>query len=171
MKFEALYLEYKNLVFNLALQYVQNIEDAEEITQDTFVSVHFSLNSFKADSKISTWIYRIAINKSLDFLKSKKRKKRFGYLTSIFFDDSSELKYDVPFFNHPGVQLESKEDLQDIFKKINELPERQKTALILNKIEKLKLNEIADIMNLKPKAVESLVQRAKVNLSKKISDK
>ena len=171
MKFEALYIEYKNLVFNLALQYVQNIEDAEEITQDTFVSVHFSLKSFKADSKLSTWIYRIAINKSLDFLKSKKRKKRFGYLTSIFFDDSSKLKHDVPFFNHPGVQLESKEALQDIFKKINELPERQKTALILNKIEKLKLNEIADIMNLKPKAVESLVQRAKVNLSKKISDK
>jgi len=59
------------MVYNLALHYVQNIQDAEEITQDVFVSVYQSLAKFKESSTISTWIYRIAINKSLDYIKSK----------------------------------------------------------------------------------------------------
>ncbi|MBK9801179.1 MAG: RNA polymerase sigma factor [Bacteroidetes bacterium] len=84
MNLEELYKEHKNLVFNLALNYVQNVQDAEEITQDVFVTIHFSLHSFKAESKITTWIYRITINKSLDFIKARQRKKRFAFITSLF---------------------------------------------------------------------------------------
>ena len=68
------------MVFNLALQYVQNTEDAEEITQDVFVKIHFSKDNFKNQSAWRTWIYRITINQSLDFLKAKKisqDKKRY----------------------------------------------------------------------------------------------
>jgi RNA polymerase sigma factor (sigma-70 family) len=67
---------HKDLVYNLALSYVQNSEDAEEITQDVFIAVYQSISSFKAQANIKTWIYRIAINKSLDFIKAKKRQKR-----------------------------------------------------------------------------------------------
>jgi RNA polymerase sigma-70 factor (ECF subfamily) len=69
--FEELYDEHKRMVYNLALHYVQNSQDAEEITQDVFVSVYQSLATFKESSTISTWIYRMAINKSLDYIKSK----------------------------------------------------------------------------------------------------
>ncbi len=168
MNLESLYNQYKNLVYNLALQYVQNTEDAEEITQDVFVSIHQNKDSFKENSTISTWIYRITINKSLDFIKAKKRKKRFGFVTSLFYDNSNDIKYDVQQFNHPGVEMEQKETLASIFKHINDLPDNQKTALILMKIESKTQKEAAEIMNMSTKAVESLVQRAKTNLSNKL---
>jgi len=158
------------MVYNLALNYVQNVEDAEEITQDVFVSVYQSLHSFQENSSLSTWMYRITINKSLDFLKSKQRKKRFALLTSLFFDNSNDLKHNPPEFNHPGVLLEHKEALGKLFKVINELPNKQKTALILHKIEQKSQAEVAEIMNISLKAAESLIQRAKANLSKKLDN-
>ncbi len=170
MTLEELYKEYKNLVFNLALQYVQNTEDAEEITQDTFVAVYQSISMFKAESKISTWIYRITINKSLDFIKAKNRKKRFAFFTSLFHEDSNEVRYDKASFDHPGVQLENKEAIETIFNHINKLPANQKTALLLNKLEGKRVAEIGEIMGFSNKAVESLIQRAKANLAKKIDN-
>jgi RNA polymerase sigma factor (sigma-70 family) len=67
------------MVFNLALQYVQNYEEAQEIAQDVFVSVNQSMPTFKGESSIKTWVYRITINKSLDHIKAKKRKKTFRF--------------------------------------------------------------------------------------------
>ncbi len=169
MLFKDLYRLYKNLVFNLALQYVQNTEDAEEITQDVFVSVFQSLSSFQENSKHSTWIYRITINKSLDFIKAKQRKKRFAAIVSLFSSDTGKMRFDKPTFDHPGVVLEQKEALENIFKHLNDLPPNQKTALILSKIEYKSQTEIAEIMQLSVSAVESLIQRAKANLNKKLS--
>lgn len=168
MTFEETYSKFSKLVFNLALQYVQNVEDAEEITQDVFVSVHHSLNDFQHNAEIQTWIYRIAINKSLDFIKAKNRKKRFAFITSLFHDDSNEVKHISPHFNHPGVLLEQKEALENLFQHINSLPDNQKTALILSKLEQKSQKEVAAIMNLSAKAVESLLQRAKTNLANKL---
>ncbi len=170
MQFSEIYEQHKDLVYNLALQYVQNIEDAQEITQDVFMSVHQAFERFNYNSKISTWIYRITINRSLDHIKAKKRKKRFAFITNLFGENVNEVKFDRPSFDHPGVQLEQKEDLEKIFGFMNELPDRQKTALILSKIEHKLTNEIAEIMNLSNRAVESLIQRAKANLSKKIDE-
>jgi RNA polymerase sigma factor (sigma-70 family) len=164
LRFDEIYDQYNNLVFNLSLQYVQNTNDAQEITQDVFVSVYHSLDNFKNNSKVSTWIYRITINKSLDFLKAKKRKKRFAFIISIF-GDTNDIVHDSKNFEHPGVLLEQKEALEKIFCSINKLPNNQKTALILNKIEYKSLAEIGEIMELSTKAVESLVQRAKKRLS------
>ena len=75
MIFDEIYDNNKDQVYNLALQYVQNQHDAQEITQDVFVAVYKSMSSFRKDSLMSTWIYRITINKSLDYLKARKRKK------------------------------------------------------------------------------------------------
>lgn len=162
MTLELLYEKYAKQVYNLALQYVQNGNDAEEITQDVFLAAHRSLDKFRDESNYGTWLYRITINKSLDFLKAKKRKKRFSWFTNeLSENDSIE-------FNHPGVLIENQEETAFIFSCINELPDNQKTALILNKIEQLPIVEIAVVMELSAKAVESLIQRAKTNLSKKI---
>lgn len=165
MTFQEIYTQHSKLVFNLALSYVQNKEDAEEITQDVFVSIHQSLTSFREQSQISTWIYRISINKSLDFIKAKRTKKRFAIFTSLFHDSGEEMGHGSYTFDHPGVLLEQKESAEFIFKQINKLPEKQKTALILSKLEQKSQKEIAEIMEISPKAVESLVQRAKQNLS------
>jgi len=163
-----IYDKHKNDVFNLALNYVQNIEDAEEITQDVFVKIHKNLKKFEQRANIKTWIYRITINTSLDFIKSKNAKKRFSFFSTLFHSESNEPLYHVADFNHPGVELEQREAIENIFKKINELPERQKTAIILSKIEGKSQKEISEIMKINEKAIESLIQRAKSALSQKI---
>ena len=171
MDFDELYQEHKDLVYNLALKYVQNIEDAEEISQDVFVAIFSGIDNFQHQAQLSTWVYKITINKSLDFIKAKKAKKRQGFLTSLFRPGGQE-ETSVQHsnyhdrFNHPGVQLESKEEVAFIMHCINQLPDKQKTALILHKLEEKSQVEIAKIMESTPKAVESLVQRAKGNLKK-----
>jgi RNA polymerase sigma factor (sigma-70 family) len=62
MTFKEIFDKYNKLVYNLALQYVQQKEDAEEITQDVFVKIHEKLSTFQQQSDIKTWIYRITIN-------------------------------------------------------------------------------------------------------------
>ena len=161
MDFETFYIKNKNFVYNLALQYVQNIEEAQEITQDVFLKALQKIHTFKGDATLETWLYRITINTSLDAIKAKKRKKRFA----IFSQNQDELnKYTN--FNHPGVTLENKEALQQLFGLINKLPQTQKTALILIKIEGKSIKEVAHILEKTPKAIESLLQRAKTQLKK-----
>jgi RNA polymerase sigma-70 factor (ECF subfamily) len=170
MTFDEIYFEHYKMVFNLALQYVQNIEDAEEITQDVFVKVFDNLNTFKKQSSLKTWIYRMAINQSLDFIKAKKAQKR-NFLSSLFSINDSNFKFQPSNFNHPGIELEQKEACQKIFEAINQLSDNQKTALILLKIEDKSQAETAEIMNLKVKALESLFQRAKNNLEILLNEK
>jgi RNA polymerase sigma factor (sigma-70 family) len=157
------------MVFNLALHYVQNVEDAEEITQDVFEAAYRGLDSFKQQAKHSTWLYRIAINKSLDFIRAKNTQKRFAFIKSIFHKDTGALQHDAPTFNHPGVQLEHKEATQNIFAAINKLPENQKNVVILMKIEGQSQAETAEVLGITTKAVESLFQRAKTNLAKTLN--
>lgn len=169
LPFETIYKDYKNLVYNLALSYVHNEEDAEDITQELFVKVYQRYSEYNPErSSLKTWVYQITINHCLDVIKSRKSKKRFGFLTSLFSDDTSEPIPEASHFDHPGVALEDKEAIQRLFAIIDTLPDNQRTALILNKIEDRSVKEVADIMQLSPKAVESLLQRAKVNFSKKI---
>lgn len=150
-------------MFNLALHYTQNVQDAEEITQDVFLKVFDKLDDFLAQSAVSTWVYRITINASLDFIKSKSRIKRGGHLNLIQVDDQD--KYlQLETSNHPGIELEQKEALNTLFNAINLLPNNQKTAIILLKIEQKKQSEVAEIMNISEKAVESLFQRGKKKL-------
>lgn len=168
MHFNQLYHKYKDLVYNLCLSYLPNREDAEDATQEIFVKIHHKLSSFRAAAQPKTWIYRIAINHCLDILKYKKRAKRFAFITQLFYPNSNQVIHHVFDFNHPGVQLEEKEALANLFKVIDELSEQQKTALILIKIEQLSLKEAAEIMEKTPKAVESLLGRAKKQLKKKL---
>lgn len=166
IQIKEIYDNHSVMVFNLCLNYLQNEHDAEEVTQDVFVKVYQQIDSFQQNSSIKTWIYKITVNQCLDFIKAKKRQKRFGFLFSI--TDNNEHLNDQDF-NHPGVLLENKEATEHIFKQINQLPHNQKTALILKTMDELSQKEIADIMNISVKAVESLLSRAKANLKEKLN--
>lgn len=158
------------MVYNLSLHYVQNIEDAQDITQEVFVKIHQNLSLYNPDkSGFKTWIYKITVNQSLDFIKAKKTTKRFGFIKSLFNIEDNDPNIDIAHFNHPGIQLEDKEQLQILFKHINNLPANQKTVLILSKVEGQSQKQVAAIMDLNIKAVESLLSRAKQNLLKKIN--
>ncbi len=164
LSFKELYNIHKDLVFNLALHFCQNREDAEEVAQDVFLTVHLKAKNFQNKSNIKTWIYRITVNKSLDFLKAKKTQKRNFFFTAKRIDD--DVSTSIGHFEHPGVLLEEKEEIAKIFAAINQLADKQKTAVILLKIEQKSQAETAEIMNTTSKAVESLFQRAKLNLKK-----
>jgi RNA polymerase sigma factor (sigma-70 family) len=161
--FKELVESRQSLVFNTIIGFLQNHEDAEDVTQDVFIKVFESIQQFKGESALSTWIYRVAVTSALEFLRKKKRKKRFGFLTPIW-NENNEPTVDVPDFHHPGVQLDNKEKAAMLFKAIRQLPENQQIAFILNKVESLSYQEVASIMQTSLSAVESLLHRAKSNL-------
>jgi RNA polymerase sigma-70 factor (ECF subfamily) len=168
--FRQLYELFKGKVYNTCLSYLQHSNDAEEATQDVFVEVHHSSATYKGTASVSTWIYRIAVNKCLDRIRYNNRQKRFAILSSLFNHDTGALIHDPPNFDHPGIKLENKEKAKVLFQAIWQLPENQKTAFILRQLEGLSQREIAEIMQMGEKAVESLIQRAKANLRGILSD-
>lgn len=163
--FKSLVTNYQDLVFNTALGIVQNSEDAEDVAQEVFIQVYRSIDQFKGDARLSTWIYRITTTKALDHIRSRKRKKRFAFITSLF-GPNDELVHEPVDFQHPGVALDRKEQAALLFQMIAQLPENQKVAFTLHKTEELSYQEIADVMQLSVSAVESLLFRARQNLRK-----
>ena len=157
------------MVYNTVLGIVQNNTEAEDITQEVFIKVFENISSFKGESKFSTWLYRIATTKALDFLRSKKRKKRFGFMKSLFGNEH-EAEPGLADFYHPGVQLDNKERSAVLFKAIGKLPDNQKAAFTLHKLEGLSYQEISEVMHTTVSAVESLMSRAKVNLRKELEE-
>lgn len=159
---------WKDMVYNTVLSILQHPTEAEDVTQDVFVQVFESIGQFKGDAKFSTWLYRIAVTKALDLLRKKKRKKRFAFLQSLFGINEEEIRHDAGFF-HPGVALENKERAAELFKAIDKLPENQKTAFLLHKVEGLSYQEVAEVMETTVPAIESLMHRARGNLRKSLA--
>ncbi len=163
--FKYLVDTYQDRVYNTALGIVQNAEDAEDVAQEVFIQVYRSISHFKGESKLSTWLYRIATTRALDLLRSRKSKKRFGLLQRLFGEGNEPL-YELPDFNHPGVALDRKENAAKLFKALGQLPENQRIAFTLHKMEDLSYQEISEVMQTSVPAVESLMHRAKQNLRK-----
>ncbi|MBL0358784.1 MAG: RNA polymerase sigma factor [Chitinophagaceae bacterium] len=168
--FKLLVNRYQDKVFNTAFGLLQQHGDAEDIAQEVFIQVYRSVHQFKGAAALSTWLYRITVTKCLDHIRSKKRKKRFGFTVSMFGADNQPV-YEAANFHHPGVALDKKEDAAMLFKMIDDLPENQKTAFVLNKLEDLSYLEIARIMKTTESAVDSLLQRARQNLKKAVAAK
>jgi RNA polymerase sigma-70 factor (ECF subfamily) len=167
--FKKLVDEWQDMVYNTALGIVQNAEDADDITQEVFIQVYKSVSSFKGDSKFSTWLYRITLGKALDHEKKKKRKKRFGFVQSLFGGDGVEQIHAVEF-EHPGVQMEKKERANELFSALKQIPDNQRIAFTLHKLEGQSYQQVAEIMNTTLYAVESLMSRAKTNLRKELKN-
>lgn len=168
--FKKLVDTYGQQVFNTALSFVQHRETAEDIVQETFVEVYRSIQKFNEQAELGTWIYRIAVNKCLDYIRYAKRRKRFGFLISLTGSTQDKPLPDNAAFYHPGIAVEQKENAQILYAAVDTLNETQRTVFILVYIEDMSQKEVAAIMDLNVKAVESLLQRAKANLRKKLGN-
>lgn len=159
--------EFQQKVFATCMSFVPNKEDAEDIAQEVFVEVFSSINRFKGNSKLSTWIYRITTNKCLEFIRKRNTKKRFAFMQSII---GNAIPMDKTSYftemNHPGVILENKEKSETLFFAINQLPEAQKVVFTLHKVDGKSYQEISDITEKSLSSVESLMFRSKKNLHK-----
>jgi RNA polymerase sigma-70 factor, ECF subfamily len=164
--FKNLVENYQNLVVNTCFGMVHNNEDAEDIAQDVFIEVFRSIQNFRADAKLSTWLYRIAVNRSLNHIRDNKRRKWFQSFDDVVKEKNLQINHYAS--ENPGTELESLQRANILHEAIGSLPENQKTAFTLNKYEDLSYKEIADIMNITVASVESLIHRAKVGLQKKL---
>lgn len=152
---------HKIFVHNTCYRFIGNHEQAEEAAQDVFFQIYKSASTFRHQSKVKTWLYRIAVNLSLNVIR---RDKRSRWIKIITIRETAELRD-----NEPGRQLERKE-MKDLIKSaVDALPEKQRTVFILNKYEGLSPKEIAEILGISANSVEVRIHRAKLNLQKKLS--
>ena len=163
--FQYLVETYKDLVYNTAYGLLQQAQDAEDVAQEVFLQVFRSIDGFKAEARLSTWLYRITTSRALDLIRSKKSKKRFGIIQRLWGGEEEE-PLDIPTRHHPGVALEQKEDAALLWKAITKLPENQRVAFTLHKLEGLSYQEVSEIMGNSIAAVESLMHRARLGLRK-----
>jgi len=155
---------YREPVLRMCRGFTRSAEDAEDLAQDVFLEVFRSIDRFKARSSLSTWIYRITVNKSLNFVRDRKNR---------VYDNSSQV---TDIENRGSIdysaykQLTQKELAKVLHKALDNLPAAQRTAFVLSKYEDMKYSEIAEVMKTSVSAVESLLFRAKKNLQKRLHD-
>lgn len=162
---------YQKKVLNTCYRFVNDKSVAEDLTQDVFLEVFRSIEKFRGESKLSTWIYKIAVTKSLDQIKSSSWKNRFNMVLGYFnSSESEEQEFELPDLNvaSPHKELENIEMRETLQKALNSLPENQRVAFTLCKYDDMSYNEIAEILNVSVSSVESLIHRAKAGLKKKL---
>ncbi|MFZ5516674.1 MAG: RNA polymerase sigma factor [Candidatus Zhuqueibacterota bacterium] len=166
--FKFLVDAYHEKVLNTCFRFLNNKEDAEDLAQEVFVTVYRSVGDFRGESKISSWIYRIAVTRSLDAYRRKNRKKRFAKMQRLIGLKENEDALQIPDAQNPSAELEDKERAAILQRALNGLPENQRAVITLNKYEGFSQKEIADIMGTSVSSVESLMHRGKKNLFKRL---
>ncbi len=168
--FRQLVEQNKDKVVNTCFGFVHQKEDAEDIAQDVFIEAWLSYHKFRGEASLSTWLYRIAVNKSLDALRKQKTKKYIGLFKTLLQlggEAVDKIKLTEP---DPLQQIEQCEREQALYKALDKIPVNQRIAITLSKFEDLSMKEIAGVMETSESAVESLLSRAKVSLRKHLDD-
>ncbi|MBN1893840.1 RNA polymerase sigma factor [bacterium] len=147
-------------VYRLCFRFLGNREDAEEICQDVFIRLHRTGAGYRQEGKLFTFLYRIAVRLCLNRIRDRKRR------------NWTSLEHAAPVgslvSDSPDRLLEQKEKEQAVRKAVDELPEAQRTALILRRYQELSYSEIAKVMQCSEASVESMLFRARQTLRKKL---
>ena len=161
--FETLVVEYEKNVYAITQRMTGNSEDAADMTQETFIKAYNSLSSFRGDSKFSVWLYRIATNVCLDFLRSRSRKPTVSL--SMEDDDGEETQLDIADESQsPEVLLERGLTRDAVRRGLNALPPDYRQILLLREIQGLSYEEISDVLDLEVGTVKSRIFRARKRL-------
>lgn len=156
--FSTLVNRYKDLVFTLAIRMLKHREEAEEVSQDTFIKVFKSLGKFKGDSKFSTWIYKVTYNTCLDRIKKNKRQ-----IKEIAIDEFSE--HEIKTIDNALTYLERKEQEEKIQECLQLLPSQDSFLLTLYYFEDLSLEEISKIVDIEPNTIKVKIFRSRKKLA------
>jgi RNA polymerase sigma-70 factor, ECF subfamily len=161
--------KYHVKVIRTCMGFVHSQSDAEDIAQEVFIEVFRSVGSFRGDSGLSTWIYRIAVNKSLNYLRSSSRRRIFSFITGQTGENRPEVP-EIKAGNESNADnaIIRNDQAMALEKALASLPENQRAAFVLNKYEDMPYKEIAAVMDISMGSVESLIFRAKQNLQKKL---
>lgn len=167
--FRILVERYQELVVSTCYSFLNNRDDAHDIAQEVFIEVYKSIQRFRHDAAISTWLYRIAANKSLNHLRKHKNRKFFLKIENLFSVDAQSNNLAEPDFTQPmEKETEFSARAGMLHKAIDMLPANQKTAFTLHKFNCLPYKDIAEVMEVSLPAIESLIHRAKINLQSQL---
>ncbi len=162
--------QYQPLVLRTARGFVRDTEDARDIAQEVFIDILTNLHRFRAKSGLSTWIYRITVNRSLNYLRSRKRRQ--GRIVGTEEESAGGrggiMNLSDAGQKSPAELLEQKEKSRILHEAVDSLPEKQRVAFTLAEYDDLSYKEIAEIMQLSISSVESLLFRARKNLQQKL---
>jgi RNA polymerase sigma-70 factor (ECF subfamily) len=167
--FRILLERYQDLVVTTCFHFLHNRDDAHDIAQEVFIEVYRSISRFRQDAAISTWLYRIAANKSLNYLRKQKNRGLFFPIEKLFSREASVKNLSEPDFTKPlEKEAEFTARAKMLHNAIEALPANQKSAFTLHKFSSLPYKEIAEVMEISLPAVESLIHRAKKNLQARL---
>ncbi len=156
--FAILVDRYKDLVFTLSMRMLKNREEAEEVSQDTFIKVYKALAKFKGDSKLSTWVYKVAYNTCLDRIKKNNRRQR-----EIAIDSFTENQ--IKTLDNALEAMETAEQQKTIQDCLQQLAGKDSFLLTLFYFEELSLEEISQIVNKESNTVKVNIHRARKRLA------
>ncbi len=160
--FEKLVAAYEKNVYNIALRMVGDPEDAADMTQETFIKAYRALSGFRGDSKFSSWLYRIASNVCLDFLRSRSRHPQVSLST---VDEDDRATFELPDMRqNPEEQLMKKLGMEAVRRGLEQLPEQQRQILVLRELGGLSYAELAQTLGLEEGTVKSRIFRARKRL-------
>ena len=168
--FSALIERHRNTVVNLAYRYVGNRQDAEDLAQEIFIKVYRARDRYQPAAKFTTWLYRVAVNASLNEVRNRKHRPTFR-AASLHAGPDGEAALpvveDVDSVS-PLEAVEQSELHREVRRAVDALPERQRLALLLNKFHGLSYEELAETFELSVQAVKSLLTRARQNVRRMI---
>ena len=160
--FEQLVTAYEKNVYNLALRMVGDPDDAADITQETFIKAYRALGSFRGDSKFSSWVYRIASNVCLDFLRSRSRRAQ---VPLSFENEDAEGEIELPDMSqNPEKVLMKKLSMEAVRRGMEKLPPKQRQILVLRELCGLSYAELAQTLSVEEGTVKSRIFRARKRL-------
>jgi len=162
--------KYKGPLQNLIYKMVSDKNEVEDLIQEVFIKVYNSLKNYSQEYAFSTWIYRIAINNTIDYLR-KKKLETFS-IHSDEEEDDDRPKYEIPDTSYSADAIIILEQRQQIINDaINSLPEKYKKVIELRHKEELSYEEISEILNLPIGTVKAHLFRARELLNKYLKDK
>ena len=161
--FGELILKYENFVYNTVYHAIGNREDAFDVSQEVFIKAFRALKNFRGDCKFSTWLYKIAMNASKDYIREKSKRRTIslsdwtdeenGNRPPDIIEDSIDAK--------PEESYERNETRDSVRKAIANLSEDHRTVIVLRDIEGYSYEEIADMLDLEIGTVKSRISRAR----------
>lgn len=168
--FRLLVEQHQRQVINICFRFVHDRAEAEDLAQETFIEIHRSISRFRGQSSLSTWIHRIAVTKSLDFVRKRSRQKRGGGVQPPVRLDDSTGDIPGPDSAEPDKILELQERREILKRALAGLPKTQHAAFVLSKYDGMSSKDVAATMNTSVSSVESLVHRAKLYLQKSLRE-